>query len=248
MDREDHILDYLNGQLSETEKIAFERELKDSPNLQQELAGWQYFLQQLDYAPSEVPQIQPDFAAWMEKYPRPGMVRLRLHKYWLIAAAMAGMILITGTALLWQQNAFYRQRIAALDTAAQETRGLLAAAILRQASASDKIQVLNTLHENTMDPALLQALFYALDYDNNVNVRLKAATALGTAMNDPEVRRKLIVSLSIQQHPEVQILLIDLLAAYQEKTAIPALEILLQQESVMQLVKDKAAATLATLL
>lgn len=248
MDREDKILAYLDGQLSDAEKSAFEMELRNSPDLQAKLVEWQNFLQQLNYSPQEVPQTQPAFAALFEKYPRPGMIQIRLHKYWIAAAAIASVLMVTGTALLWQENAFHRHRIATLHTEVQETRHLLAAAILQQASASDKIQVLNTINENTMDPALLQALFFALDYDNNVNVRLKAATALGTAMNDPGVRRKMIVSLSIQQYPEVQILLIELLAAYQEKTAIPALESLLQQESVMQLVKDKAAATLATLL
>ena len=53
---------------------------------------------------------------------------------------------------------------------------------------------------------------------------------------------------ALQQQPEVQILLIDLLAAYRVKTAIPVLEAMLEQETVMELVKDKAAATLATLL
>ena len=67
-------------------------------------------------------------------------------------------------------------------------------------------------------------------------------------MNDPMVRQRKIASLGRQQQPEVQILLIDLLAAYREKTAIPVLEAMLQQETVMELVKDKAAATLATLL
>jgi len=248
MDKAQKILDYLEGQMSEAEKQAFETELAQQPELQQELADWQQFFGQLDQFPREAPPIQVDFARLFDKYPQAKRIPPRFYQSWWIAAALAGVVMITGIALLWQQNAFQQQTIALLSREVQDTRQLLAASILQQSSASDKIQVLNTLSQTPMDPELLQALFFALDYDNNVNVRLKAATALESAMNDPMVRQRMIASLGRQQQPEVQILLIDLLAAYREKTAIPVLEAILQQETVMELVKDKAAATLATLL
>ena len=67
-------------------------------------------------------------------------------------------------------------------------------------------------------------------------------------MDDPAVRQKMIASLAQQDQPEIQILLIDLLASFQEKNAIPVLEQIIQNEHVLEVVKDKAAQGMAILL
>jgi HEAT repeat protein len=107
---------------------------------------------------------------------------------------------------------------------------------------------MNTVSRQQLDQELQKALFFALNYDDNVNVRLKAAQALSSAMYDSALRQKMIASLAQQDQPEIQIFLIELLASFREKNAIPVLEQIIQNEHVLEVVRDKAAQGMAILL
>lgn len=252
MNRKQTIIAYLENTLDEGEKIAFEKELMDSPTLQTAVENWQQLLQVLESQPLPQTDLEMDFEKLMKRYPttkqKTALISVTLHRNWLAAALIAGIVLITGGSLLLQQNRFNESQIQLLSTQLQQQQQLLAASILQQVSASDKIKAMNTVSRQQLDQELQKALFFALNYDDNVNVRLKAAQALGSVMDDPAVRQKMIASLAQQDQPEIQILLIDLLASFQEKNAIPVLQQIIQNEQVLEVVKDKAAQGMAILL
>lgn len=252
MNREQTIIAYLEGTLDDGEKTAFEKELMDSPTLQTAVENWQQLLQVMESQPLPQTDLEMDFEKLLEHYPttkqNKALITLSLHRNWLAAALIAGIVLITGGSLLLQQNRFKESQIQLLSAQLQQQQQLLAASILQQASASDKIKALNNVSRQQLDQELQKALFFALNYDDNVNVRLKAAQALQTVMHDSAVRQKMITSLAEQDQPEIQIFLIEILSSYREKEALPVLEQLIQKEEVLEVVKDKAAKEIATLL
>jgi HEAT repeat protein len=95
---------------------------------------------------------------------------------------------------------------------------------------------------------VIDALFNSLNNDPNVNVRLAAIEALKNHTAKPEVRAALILSISRQDSPMVQIALADLMQAMQEKEAVPQLKKLLQQEGTNEMVKEKIQESINVLI
>jgi len=121
--------------------------------------------------------------------------------------------------------------------------------MLENPSASNRMQAMGvSLQQVERDDEVLDALQQVLDYDPNVNVRLKAVSALANFIDEPEVIGILITSLDRQTFPQVQIALIDILTAARKKEAIEAFHKLLEQEELMDIVRDKAAEGIGVLL
>lgn len=252
MDMESLIIAYLEGRLSKQDQQQFESQLKDAPQLRRELEEWQLLLATIDNNPEKEPTLNMDFAPLFQKYPYSGPTNrsmlVNIRKFYVVAASITALLIVLGSALLWQQNKDLKTQITDLQIFINQQQQLLAASILQQASSSDKIKALNAVSPQKIEPELQKALLFALNYDDNVNVRLKAATALSLAMNDSALRQKMIASLAKQDQPEVQILLIELLSSYKEKDALPVLEALIQKHEVLKIVKDRAAYEIASLL
>jgi HEAT repeat protein len=94
---------------------------------------------------------------------------------------------------------------------------------------------------------MLTALLHAVNYDQNVNVRLAALDALHPSASNAMVRSGLIQALKRQTSPLVQISLIDLLVEIKEKEAADALRELEQEPDLNPEVRERAQGALERL-
>jgi HEAT repeat protein/putative zinc finger protein len=126
----------------------------------------------------------------------------------------------------------------------EELRGmgqLMTLALLEQQSATERLKGVNwSFRLERPDSEVLSALFRTLDSDPNVNVRLAAVEALGQFSNRTTVKQGLIQSLTRQKSPLVQISLIDLMVALQERRSLQILRQLTNNEKLNQAVRQRA--------
>jgi hypothetical protein len=108
-------------------------------------------------------------------------------------------------------------------------------------SASERIQVVRQITNLPgADEELIQILVNTLNFDDNVNVRLAACQALYHFGQTPRVREAFIQSLRIQTDPNVQVALIDVLTALEEKRALREMQRLTQDSTVLEIVRLRA--------
>jgi len=139
--------------------------------------------------------------------------------------------------------------VAALRDDINEMKQLVTLTQLRKESASDRIMA--TYEFKKLDSAsdeILDALIYTFNNDDNANVKNAAAEALFKFGNHDKVRKAFIKGLNSQTYPVLQIKLIDMLVGLDEKRALPKLQEMMQEETQMKVVKQKAAQGIGKLL
>jgi hypothetical protein len=140
-------------------------------------------------------------------------------------------------------------QVAAIREDINEMKQLVALTQLRKESASERIMA--TYEFRKLDSAsdeILDALIYTFNNDDNANVKNAAADALYKFGNQDKVRKAFINGLATQTDPVLQIKLIDMLVGLDEKRALPKLQEMMQEESQMKVVKQKAAQGIGKLL
>jgi len=132
--------------------------------------------------------------------------------------------------------------LALLRQELHDTRELVTLSLLRQSSATDRLQGVSWT-ERIDDPGseVVSALLDALAHDVNVNVRLAAVDALGRFADRPGVRSGAVMALSDTRSPLVQIALIDLLVQLKEPTSRETLRRLIDDQQADMAVRDRAA-------
>ncbi|WP_460953860.1 HEAT repeat domain-containing protein [Spirosoma litoris] len=161
-----------------------------------------------------------------------------------LAASVALLILGFGAGLFYTSWRHGTNELAAASTDAEPAlamKKVLTFEQLAKTSASERIQAVNQSYELTqVDQEITQLLINTLNFDANVNVRLAACQALVRFENEPDVREALIQSLKIQTDPNIQITLIDALVAIKEKRAVDEIQRLVQDQKVLDIVRQKA--------
>jgi hypothetical protein len=170
---------------------------------------------------------------------------------WVYGVAAGLTLLLVGFAAgRWTKTEdSTKGQIASLQSDVQEMKKLLTISNLQQASASERIKVVNqstSLSEANND--IIFALLSTLNSDINVNVRLASCEALYKWKDEPLVRKGLITSLGNQSDPAVQITIIHMLVEMKEKQAIPEIRKLVQSNQVLKIVKTNAEQGIARLL
>lgn len=161
------------------------------------------------------------------------------HKRWYqIAAAVA--ILAVGYILGTSINKANTDEIDQLRNEMAATKALVLNSLSDQ-SASSRLGAVNASYAmSDMDDDIIQAFVKTLNTDENINVRLAALDALSNYADNEKVRKALIESLSTQDKPAVQIVLINLLVQLKEKRAIEPLKKLTEDEENIEAVRDEA--------
>lgn len=161
-----------------------------------------------------------------------------------LAASVALVILGFSAGLFYAQRRFSSTDLAASSTdapSAMAMKKVLRFEQITKTSASERIQAVNHSYELAeADQAITQLLINTLNFDANINVRLAACQALIRFENEPGVREALIQSLSIQTDPNIQITLIDALVAIKEKRAVDGIQKMVQNQQVLDIVRQKA--------
>lgn len=122
------------------------------------------------------------------------------------------------------------------------TREMVAVSLLRQQSASDRLQGVSWSARLTRpDEEVLGALLRAVDQDPSVDVRLAAADALRRYANVPEVGQGMVTALGRSDSPLVQIALIDALVDMKDRRSVRELKRLSADQSANESVRQRAA-------
>ncbi len=166
-----------------------------------------------------------------------------------IAAGFALMVIGVLSGWLIGSKTSNTTEVAGIREEINEMKEIVALSQLRKESASERIMA--TYEFRKLDSAsdeILDALIYTFNNDNNANVKNAAADALFKFGNNDKVRKAFINGLTTQTDPVLQIKLIDMLVGLNEKRALPKLQEMMQEDSQMKVVKQKAAQGIGKLL
>ena len=247
------LIQYLEGDLSPSDRLELQARLGKEPKLKAELASLQEMYITFDeIQPAPVPRnVDQNFYQFLEQAEAQQIetpVRtMALAWRWIAIAASVLILIALGISL--QLNWSQQRQMASLQAEIEKTQRMLILSMLENPSASNRMQAVGvSIQRVERDDEILTALQQVLDYDPNVNVRLKAATSLSTFIEEPKVINILVSSLAKQTYPQVQIALIEILTQARKKEALGALHQLLEKEDLMEIVKDKAAEGIGILL
>ncbi|MCU0393513.1 MAG: HEAT repeat domain-containing protein [Thermoflexibacter sp.] len=158
-----------------------------------------------------------------------------------IAASLALLIVaffIGRQSIVNQSN----EEIAILKQEITETKNLVMLNMLKQESASERIKAVGYAYDmEDADKEMIDALVNVMNYDKSVNVRLEAINALYYFGDKKEVRQAMTQSLRLQTEPNLQIALIEMLVRLKEKGAVNEMQRMMKNKQLSEIVKFKAA-------
>lgn len=244
---------YLEGTLSAAEADQLKEELSASPSLQEEWANLKELYSAIEGAEEQHPsdRVDEQFYHFLEQEKAKQSTTGKHFSLlsWRSLAAAISLLLVATLSYTVQLKQGQQTQISRLQLEMKETKKLLILSMLQNPSASDRLQAVNvSISETKVDDQILQALVHALNYDDNVNVRLKAVQAMSQFLEEKEVVNMLLKSLLRQSYPQVQIALIEALTIARKKEAVKTFELLLEREELLEVVKGKAAEGIGTLL
>lgn len=135
-----------------------------------------------------------------------------------------------------------------LNSTGDFPKQMLISRLSNQLSASDRYTAASSIAQlKNIDYDVLHILVKTMKSDPNINVRLAALEALSHFANESYVKEQLILSLTNQEDPIVQISLIELLTKMRERNIVQELEKLTEDDQTNEEVKVQAYASLLKL-
>lgn len=250
---EDKIIDYLEGRLSAVEQQEVDIAISESPELQASFEAYKALLTELD----EQPEYQPsqklsqgfyDHLATLESEPTPTTKTRSIPYRRLLQIAAASLIFIIGISLGKYITQDDIQKLSQIEQELKNTQTIMLE-MLKKESASQRIKAVNFSYDmNGVDQKVVDALIQTMNFDKNLNVRLHAAEALARFGKEDKVRDAFILTLARPDNPEMQIKAINILVHLKEERAVGELLKLLDQENLIDPVKQSAQDGLNILL
>lgn len=254
----DLVPDFLTGDISEDELGRFQAHLADCDGCRSELEQvqslWRTLGELSDKDPG--PGLRGRFYAMLEGEKRrlakptgdpwPKRVEMWLSGWWprrpAVQVALAAALLIVGMAAgSGLKSLRAGDEVAQLRDEVQQMYEMVSLSLLKMDSSSDRLRGVNwSSRVSEPSQTLLTSLSNTLRSDDNANVRLAAVDALGRFGGEPGVVDVLTNSLSRETSPTVQVALIDLLIAIQEKKALEALRDFIQMQNLVPEVREYA--------
>ncbi|UCG26798.1 MAG: HEAT repeat domain-containing protein, partial [Bacteroidales bacterium] len=238
---------YLLEKLPEKKRIAVDAHLRSCQDCKTRLdqSG------NLEGAIADIPVERPDetlrsgFVAFIEnekrriRFDRAGFIR----SFWrrtlpvTVAASVAFFVIGFFSGKTITRDRVAEEELVALRKEVRQTKNLMILSMLKQPSASKRIAAVNYAEElDILEPELREALFKSLNNDKSENVRLAALEALSRYAGVPEIREELLNSFELQTDPIIQISLINLMVNMNEKSSIPLLQKLVDDEMTYEMV------------
>jgi len=262
------LMNWINNEMTGSEKEAFENHLSQCPACVQELKAHQYIWSLMDQIPVPEPSdnMQPRFQQMLdtfkgsvdekkgtftyviEKIRQLWILQPRLQLTWGIVLIVTGIVcgyLISHT----NTDNIYKQQIDSLSSQIHQTREMMMLSLLDNPSASERIRGVSYTSEiNGANKQVVDALLTTLNNDPNVNVRLMTLDALTHFAGDPGVREGLVQSIVQQESPLVQSAMADVMLKLQEKRSIRPFKKLLEQKELNLMVRTKIEQTINRLI
>jgi anti-sigma factor RsiW len=260
------IPDYLMKKLSPDDNRRFEAHLRECSACRTKLEEMESVWEAVGKYPDEDPShmLRTRFYSMLEKEKRamaqahkePWLSRLEgwLAAWWprrpalqlatAVTLLVVGLLLGSGIGTGLQRDG----EVAQLRDEVQLMQQMVSLSLLEQNSSSERLRGVNWA-ERVAEPSdeLVNSLTHTLDSDPNPNVRLAAADALLRFRDQPGVLDAAVNSLSQETSPTVQIALIDLLIAIQEKKALEALKNYVQMQNIDPSVREHAESRITDL-
>ncbi|MBX2828620.1 MAG: HEAT repeat domain-containing protein [Flavobacteriaceae bacterium] len=248
--------DYVLGKVSKVEQEEIVSFLEKFPEVREELSEWDPIMGTLQ-AEWEVPSNEMDRAfyeklhSFVEEEAPQSNTKGKVHRLhpWMMGIA-ASVVLILGFALgklfnsegAVTENSLVNthEKLKAAEEETHELRTQLVISLADQPSASKRLEALSEVKKlDSATDKVIEALFKMLNNDPNVNVRLAAVTSLSKYVENPIVREGLVMSITQQESPLVQIALAELMVTLKEQKSINSMETLLKKPDINAAVKEK---------
>ncbi len=254
------IVDYLSGNLNETEALRFEQFLEQNTQYQEEFDAesvlWGGVEEEIP-APTSAMDVKfyTMLNAQEHATEQPSLFK-RLEQVlfgsfpkqlaYTLAILVAGFFIGNGLNL---GNTSNKDSIEVAKKETEKVRSELVLTLLDQPSANKRLQAVNEVGKlNTVTETIIKALFSTLNNDDNVNVRLSAIEALKNYTDIPLVREGLVSSIIHQKSPLVQIELADLMVVLQEKKAVKQFKELIKEKDVNTNAKQKMEESIQSII
>jgi hypothetical protein len=259
---------WINNQMTETERAAFEVHLSECAACRMELETDQQVWDLMGEitAPEPSVSLRPRFYAMLDTYKESQLqannpfadIRNMFRQFWSVQPAFRlvySIVLVIaglGAGYLFNQkeNKQDNQQIAMLSTQVNEMKEMMMLSLLENPSATERIRGVGYTSEiKGTNQEVIDALLATLNGDPNVNVRLMTLEALTPlAATNPAVRLGLVQSIVLQESPLMQSALADVMLGLQEKRAVPSFRKLLMQKEMNRQVRTKIEQTITELI
>ena len=253
------MIDYINGELPENEKLAFEARLAHDASFraayEEEKALWN--LMGKIEAPAADERIKNRFLDTLQVYkeaavPRPGFLS-RLKELWSfqpqLKMAYALLLLCTGLGAGLYINKKNPVEMARMSSEISEMKQMMVLSLIENPSATERIRAVSLTNEiRNVDDQVIEALLSTLNHDPNDNVRLMTLEALTELADNPRVREGLVQSIVSQTSPIMQSAMADVMLKLQEKKSVKPLKKMLDRDDLNSTVKDKLEQTIQEIL
>ncbi|WP_350284342.1 HEAT repeat domain-containing protein [uncultured Croceitalea sp.] len=247
------IPDYLEGNLSDTEKSSFEKYLATCEACQKELDEYRKLYTSFDEEVFQTPSknLEQGFLQLLEEEKQKsvkvvsiGAERNGKKRSWFsVPLKVAASIAVLLTAFMtgrYAQNKEAQKTIALIENESLQLKQTTMISLMQNQSASKRIQGVQFIEDfEEPDEAIVDALTERMLHDENTNVRLTAVEALSKFANAASVKTAFIKALGQEKDPSVQIAIIQNLVKTQEKKAVEPMKKLLKQEDTQPFVKEQ---------
>jgi len=257
---------YINNEMTDAERNAFELHLTQCAECSEELEASQQIWNLMGEMPSAKASADMPvrFQLMLEEYkesivekqnPFANLLQ-HLKQLWTLQPRMqlaySLVLVVIGLGfgyLLNRQGVEGNKEIAALSSQVHEMKEMMMLSLLENPSASERIKGVSfTSDIKSTNKEVVDALFSTLNNDPNVNVRLVTLEALSNLANDPAVREGLVQSIMQQDSPLVQSALADAMLKLQEKRSVQSFKKLLQQKGLDTTIRVKIEKTINRLI
>lgn len=260
---------YMNNQMTDAERVAFENHLATCTECRQELQASQKVWDLMGEIPVPEParDMQVRFNAMLDVYKAqteerqsamPGILQklkqlFTLQPGFIVAYSIALVIIGVGAGYFVSQKSqpvtASATPVDSLRAQVHEMKEMVMLALLQNPSASERIRGVSYTSEiKGVNKNIIEALLTTLNNDPNTNVRLMTLDALTHFANDPAVREGLVQSIVEQDSPLVQSALADAMLKLQEKRSVQPFRKLLQQKDLNNMVRVKIEETITRLI
>lgn len=259
---------WINNEMTEAERNAFELHLAECAQCRQELKAEQRIWNMMNEmsAPQPSTDMPVRFQAMLEEYkesqrPRTNSVSGfigKLRQLWTLQPGMqlayTVILIVVGLGfgyLLNRGNSNYanKQELAELKNGVRDMKEMMMLALLENPSASERIRGVSfTTQIKSANKEVIDALLYTLNNDENVNVRLVTLEALAQYSGDAIVREGLVQSIGKQDSPLLQSAMADMMLKLQEKRSVESFKKLLQQKDLDNSIRGKIEQTITKLI
>ncbi len=146
------------------------------------------------------------------------------------------------------QQVANQDKVEKLSSEVQEMKQMMMLSMLENPEATERMKAVGYTQElQTVDNQVVEALLTTLNLDPDDNVRLVTLEALLELAKNPKVREGLVLSLSKQDSPMVQVALADAMVKMQEKRSIKQFKQMLNDSNLNKSVKTKIKKTIIAL-